>query len=220
MESVKFLIPARKNSKGLPFKNRKLLEHTIKDIPKQYHKDCFISTDDEQIISRIKDTNFNIHLRSSENAQDQSSTKSLVEEFIKNYGFENEVIVMLYLTYPERTFDEVLKIIDFFQDSSAKSLLCKKQVKSHPFLCMYATSGNRGEQIVKHDLYRRQEYPECFEVSHYVSIYCGKEVKSLNNNLYNKDTIYYQIEDKIDVDEESDLREIEKNDKNNSRNRN
>ena len=50
---MKIVIPARKGSKGVPFKNRKLLNHTLKIIPEFLKKDIIITTDDEEIIKKI-----------------------------------------------------------------------------------------------------------------------------------------------------------------------
>jgi len=210
---MKIIIPARRNSKGLPFKNRKLLNYTISSIPENMKSSVYVSTDDEVIIEHLKDSGINIHHRSNHSARDQASTKELICEFVDNLKADpEEIIVMMYLTYPERTFDEVLQALEFFKDHNAKSLLCKKEVKSHPFLCLYEVGNHNGEQIVEHDLYRRQDYPKCFEISHYISIFKAKEVERLNKNLYNKDTIFYKIDDKIDVDLEQDLQRYEKND--------
>ena len=82
-------------------------------------------------------------------------------------------------------------------------------------MCMFeAADGLRGEQVVRHNLYRRQDYPKCFEISHYMCAIKASEVNNLNKNLYNEDTFFYQIEDKIDIDYKKDLEAY--NDKNNS----
>ena len=62
-----------------------------------------------------------------------------------------------------------------------------------------------GKQIISLDLYRRQDYPECFEVSHFVCIFQVDEISNLNKNMYNDDTYFYQISDDVDVDYESDF---------------
>ncbi len=55
IENVVFLIPARRNSKGFKFKNRKLIDFTLNSIPKEYLSMVYISTDDEyKILSKAK----------------------------------------------------------------------------------------------------------------------------------------------------------------------
>ena len=203
---MKFVIPARKGSKGLPGKNRILLEHTIEQIPQESQSDVIVTTDDEHIIDALKATKVNILHRSDELGGDTVSTKDVMADVIKRFKIPNdEVVVMLYLTYPERNWKEVSAAIKFFEDKGAKSLLCKKEIKAHPYLCMYEQDNYKGKQIVKHNLYRRQDYPKCFEISHYVCIFTPSEIKFLNKNLYNSNTLFFPIEDRIDVDAKRDL---------------
>ena len=71
------------------------------------------------------------------------------------------------------------------------------------------------KQVIQHNFYRRQDYPKCFEISHFISIFSKKELKHLNNNLYNKETIFMPIQNFIDVDTSKDLEKFNEN-KNNS----
>jgi CMP-N-acetylneuraminic acid synthetase len=113
---------------------------------------------------------------------------------------------MLYLTYPERTWLDIKDAYTFFVDNEANSLLCKKDIKStHPYLYMFDLDNNKGSQLVKHNLYRRQNYPVVFEISHYVCIFNVNEFTNLNNNLYNDETFFFKIDDVVDVDTKTDL---------------
>jgi CMP-N-acetylneuraminic acid synthetase len=213
---VKIVIPARRGSKGVPFKNRILLEHTLNIIPDSLRGDVIISTDDDFIIEKAKEYKVKAVRRSDKLSSDEASVKDVLINLIKNENIScQQTIIMLYLTYPERTWEEVESILSFFNDNDAKSVLCKKEVKTHPHMCMFeAADGLRGEQVVRHNLYRRQDYPRCFEISHYMCAIKASEVNNLNKNLYNEDTFFYQIEDKIDIDYKKDLEAY--NDKNNS----
>ena len=114
---------------------------------------------------------------------------------------------MLYLSYPERQWEEIEKAISFLKSvKDIRSLLCKKEIKTHPWLCLIEEGENFGKQIVEHNLYRRQDYPKCFEISHYISIFYASEVQFLNKNLYNSKTVFYPIEEKVDVDSFNDLK--------------
>ena len=213
---MKIVIPARRGSKGVPFKNRILLEHTLNIIPDSLKSDVIISTDDDFIIEKAKEYKVKAVRRSDKLSSDEASVKDVLINLIKNENIGcQQTIIMLYLTYPERTWEEVESILSFFNDNDAKSVLCKKEVKTHPHMCMFeAADGLRGEQVVRHNLYRRQDYPKCFEISHYMCAIKASEVNNLNKNLYNEDTFFYQIEDKIDIDYKKDLEAY--NDKNNS----
>lgn len=79
---------------------------------------------------------------------------------------------------------------------------------------LYELEDNKGKQLVNHNLFRRQDYPKCFELSHFICIIKTKEIKNLNENLYNDNTIYFPINNVIDVDYQKDLEKY--NGKNNS----
>jgi len=204
---MKILIPARKGSKGFPLKNRKLLKYTLKTIPKEFYSDVFVSTDDEHIKEALP-SGVTVHHRSDEVSSDTSSTHSTVSEFVESFDVAGEDIIMLYLTYPDRKWEHVQDAYNKYKLLRASSLLCKKSVDVHPFLMMYELDENRGRQIAEHNLYRRQDYPACFEISHYISIFKEEELKKLNNSMYNKNTYFYEIGDVIDVDYEEDLKKV------------
>ena len=210
LKKTRIIIPARRNSKGLPFKNRKLIDFTMEKIPKEFKKNILIATDDEYIIDKYR--YYDIFLRSKESSLDTASTKFLINEISEKV--KAETFVMLYLTYPERNWDMIEKAYNFFILNNAKSLLCKKRVYTSPYLMMF-DRGLRGEQVIKHNLYRRQDYPDCFEISHFISIFKTKEIDKLNNNMYNEDTIFYPIENYIDIDAHKDLEKFNEKNKNN-----
>ncbi len=196
-----FVIPARKGSKGFQFKNRILLEYTLNEIPKKYYKNVIISTNDEVIVNKVKTSEIMILKREKELADNKASMKSVLIDVIQKTKLnDNDDIILLYLTYPERNFKEIEKAYNFYKDHSTLSLLCAKKVKSHPYLVFYRLKNNRGKPIINHDFYRRQDYPECFEISLYICILKVGYIDHLNDNLYSKDTIFYDIKDKIDVD--------------------
>ena len=197
--NFKILIPARRNSKGLPFKNRKLFSSTADIVPDEYKNITYVFTDDEIIQGFGREYGFQVLDRNPESALDESTTKELMEDFCRNFS-ENQTIIMLYLTYPERTWDDVEKAIEAFSKTKAKSLLCKKQVKQTPYLMMYELENGRGKQVIQHNLSRRQDYRQCFEISHFISIIDSNELPNLNNNLYNEDTYFLPVRDVKDID--------------------
>jgi len=203
-------IPARKGSKGLPFKNRLLLQYTLQAIPDEFKENIIVSTDDEKIINICEKHEIKFDKRDTIFAEDDTSMKDVLLNFKKLHPKlkEAQEIIMLYLTYPQRKWEDVIKAYNFFTVNKTKSLLCKKNINTHPYLMLVDNKNNTGRQLVKHDLYRRQEYPNVFELSHYIAIMIVGEIKNLNKNLYNKDTQFFQIEDKIDVDTIDDLKKF------------
>ena len=201
---MKIVIPARKGSKGLPGKNAILINQTLSTIPNYVKDSVIITTNDGKVIDQS--AGYQILLRNNELSGDDVSTKDVLSNVLQQYNIpDEEIIMMLYLTYPERTWTDIEAALNFFIDNKAKSLLCRVEPKSHPYLCMFSEDGNKGRQIVEHNLYRRQDYPECFELSHFICIFRANELEKLNKNLYNKDTIFYKIKRPVDVDTKEDL---------------
>lgn len=211
MENYKIIIPARRNSKGLPFKNRKLIAYTLNIIPKEYRDNLIITTDDEYIIELCETMGIKYDIRSEILSDDKASIKDVIRDVFKHFEDINTdtTIIMLYLTYPERKWGDVIGAYDFFINTNSRSLLCKKEIKiTHPYLYMYELENNKGSQLVQHDLYRRQDYPKIFEISHFISIFKADELEDLNLNLYNKNTTFYPITNVLDVDTEEDINKI------------
>jgi CMP-N-acetylneuraminic acid synthetase len=204
---IKYIIPARRNSKGLPFKNRKLITYTLDSLPKSVLNDVILTTDDEKLLEIGASYGVKCVNRALCLALDETSTKEVMVD-LKNQGLigEDDIIVMLYLTYPQRNLLDIERAIDFFIKNDAKSLLCRKEINgTHPYLYLLDVNDFKGKQLIPHNLYRRQDYPKVFEISHFISIFMGSELDNLNSNLYNNDTIFYPIDNIIDVDTQKDL---------------
>jgi len=206
MNNVWFIIPARKGSKGVPKKNRLLLKHTLEIIPESYRSNIIVSTNDEFIINEVKElySDCRIHQRSEESASDSSSVKECIKEIIEDFSLSGP-IVMLYLTYPERTWADVEAAWNWYTSKNATSMLCREEVDIHPYLCLYDVGNDRGQQMIEHNLCCRQEYPPCFKICHMVAIFNTEEVAKLNNNLYNESTVFYKIPVVLDIDTSKDL---------------
>ena len=178
------VIPARRDSKGVPFKNRKLIEHTLKIIPSELSDRVYITTDDE-VIQEMYSGKYNVVARNPKYAKDSTSTKETLVDFFKTINQSVGNCILLYTVYPNRTWDDVVDFYKFYKSKDADSVLAKKRViEPHPFLMMYDVGNHKGASLVEHDLYRRQDYPAIFELSHFVSIFNISELHNLNNNLY------------------------------------
>ena len=208
---MRIIIPARAGSKGLPFKNRKLFKYTADTIPDIMKHKTYVATDDEEIMIMAKEAGLKTVFRPREISRDETSIKDVMKYTLEKLKVKNETIIMLYLTYPERTWQDINNAMSIFKCNDISSLLCKKPLVTSPFLMLKGEPGNRGSQLFYHDLYRRQDYPECFEISHFISIFNSDEIFKLNNNLYSSDTYFMEISEKtIDVDEKKDLDRFER----------
>ncbi len=210
-DDILFVIPARRDSKGFPFKNRKLLDYTLDEFPNDMRKKVIVTTNDEEIIEKLSNTEFNVLKREEKLSDDKTSIRDVIQDVVEKYHVdESGTIVMLYLTSPNRKYEDIQKIIEFYSEKKCRTLTCCVEPKTHPYLCLFKKEDGKGKQIISHDLYRRQDYPECFELSHFVCIFQVDEISNLNKNMYNADTYFYQISDDVDIDYESDLELFEK----------
>jgi CMP-N-acetylneuraminic acid synthetase len=205
-----FLIPARKGSKGLPFKNRKLLYYTLSTLPTELYNRVYVSTDDEHIKEESLRLGVNVIDRPQDISDDEASVKDVMLHFINTVGLSDEAdVVLLYLTYPERTWEDIVHIYDVFKKKNGLSLICADEATEHPYLCLYDKGDMKGELVVDHNMYRRQDYPKCFKHSLYVGCYKVKEIPVINDLLINKKTLYFKLENKkVDVDTDDDFKNI------------
>lgn len=207
--NTRIVIPARAGSKGFPGKNRILFKYNIANIPEWKRKDVIVSTNDAEVTKQAKEYELTCYNRPEELCEDETSMKQVLQDMAKHFKWNsNDLILTLYLTYPERSWIDVREALHFFTEQNAKSLLCKKKWNgTHPALCMWTKENAKGEQLFTHNLYRRQDYPEVFEITHYISIIRVDELDNLNLNLYNKETVFFPVyfSALIDVDEEADF---------------
>ena len=212
MENVTIVIPARKGSKGFPGKNRYLFDYTASQIPHRLLDQVILTSDDEELLAKASDLGFQVLERESHLSTDEASMRSVISDVVDKFDIDSERdIITLYPTYPQRIWEEIEEIYDFYKKENARSLLCSKEVKSHPYLCFENLDGFRGKKIIDHDLYRRQQYPECFEVCHYVVITKANVLGELDSNLYCDSTVFYRLHEKIfDVDYMKDFDKFRK----------
>ena len=98
-DNVYFIIPARKGSKGLPFKNRKLFSKTADVIPPDLRSNVIVSTDDDEIKEKSQKYGFQIHNRDSISSNDYASIHDVVKKVINDFKLEDKIIVLLYLNH-------------------------------------------------------------------------------------------------------------------------
>ena len=110
--------------------------------------------------------------------------KDVIVDIVESFALKpSDTVVVLYPTYPDRTFNDILLALRFYKKYSLDSMLCKKNIKTHPYLCMVNTDNLFAKPLIDHQLYRRQDYPDCFEICHFVTILRVGVIKRLNNQL-------------------------------------
>ena len=202
LQNCYLLIPARMGSKGFPLKNRELLKYTLDIIPEDMKSRAFVSTDDPQIKNMAFNSGVGVIDRPESLAQDETSMKDVLKHFIDIQKITcKEDVILLYLTYPERKWEDVEKIYGVFNKADEKSLVCCEQVEEHPYLCFHEKDNNKAELLVDHKFYRRQDYPSCVRLSMFVSCYNTEIVDNLHDLMFEEQTYFYKLENhKIDVD--------------------
>tara|TARA_R110001592_G_scaffold340574_1_gene628802 strand:- start:503 stop:1156 length:654 start_codon:yes stop_codon:yes gene_type:complete len=212
MKNVTIVIPAREGSVGFPGKNKYLFDYTANIIPDDMKNHVVFTSDDKKLLERSKEIGFRTLHRSKELSLDSTSMRDVISNVSTEFNLEpNHNIITLYLTYPQRTWDDVCNIYDFYLKNGNGSLLCRKELKVHPYMCFLEKENHTAKKVVDHKLYRRQEYPSCFECCHYVVVNRVDQLGSLDLNLFCENTVFYKLEDKVfDVDYMKDFENFKK----------
>lgn len=218
---IHIVIPAREGSKGWPHKNRKLFQYTIDSIPDIKYIcgekiDINITTDDN-IIKRLTEIEYSkkaapvyLHERQNNLANDTANIKDVLLNISRKWAFD-DIIIMLYLTYPQRTWGEIENAFEFYiKHGNGSSLLCRHELGYTPYLAAFEKGENGGELLFPHNQYRRQDYRKTFAISHYVFISHVRYLPELKKNLFNDKTIYFPIVKPIDVDSEENYKKFYK----------
>jgi len=211
MSIKRIVIPARAGSKGWPRKNVRLFDYTADIIPQKYKKLVTVSTDDIQVAALAQKHGYKVHDRPANMAEDTSDIKTTMTDILSYEDVAgDDIIIMLYLTYPYRKWEDVETMYNSFVTRKSRSMLCKQPVLSHPCLMMYNTKDDKGIPVIDHNHYQRQQYPECFEISHYICMFRAGTLPRLGKNMYNSNTTYYSIDRCVDVDCEEDFLKYKK----------
>ena len=173
---IKVIIPARKNSKGLPGKNLKhlagkpLIDYTINTALKLFKpEDIILTSDSEDILERGKLTGINTILRPKELATDSSQIIDTIlhaaNSCSSKQGNNIHSILLLQPTFPVRDYSELKEAINTFKKNKFQSLVSTNKIKEHPCECIridkkypekwenifkeMPSYKNRGEKVVK-----------------------------------------------------------------------
>ena len=200
------IIPARKNSRGLKFKNRLLFNYTKNFLNKiKWFDEIILASDDDYFRSKCKKANFSFYKRDKKNAEDNSSIKSLMTEINKKFNFHNNTIIWLfYLTIPERKKIEFKKLKLITEKKNFLSAISFIPIKTHPYDCW--SINKKLKKFIKNDVFRRQDKIKLYEHHHYMCAFKIKELNKLNSELINSKTSpIILLRDIIEIDTKKDL---------------
>lgn len=193
------IIPARKNSKGIKFKNRKYFFKTAEFVKKLKFIDrVIVSSDDSFIINLAKKSNFEYHERPKQYCKDNTSIKSTFENIIKDKKiYKKSNLWLFYITLPFRRKIDFANAFKITQKKTFKSICSFSEIpyKYHPYYAWRIESGVKN--FIKNNIFRRQDLPKAFFHYHYLSCIKASEVSRCNEELINKKTIPIKINKKI-----------------------
>jgi CMP-N,N'-diacetyllegionaminic acid synthase len=211
------MIPARCGSKGLPNKNiKKLLGEPLLSYPIKIAKrstlisKVYLNSDSEEYLNIGSTYGAEPFERSKEFSTDEISMKSVVLNFLKTLSDRNEyydAIMPLYPVFPNRTSENLTQIINTFKSLGGnRPIIGLKKPITHPYLCYKRDTDGQIENVMgidENQFYRRQEYPEYYQMTHWALMLPTQSIKKLNAQLVCAESFGYIIADSrlcVDVD--------------------
>jgi len=202
------MIPARAGSKGVPKKNikdlkgRPLIAYTIEAAKKSMLDGLYCTSDSDEILNVAKRYGCQSIKRPDELANDTSSLLEVIKHFSKRLdelGVDYDAIMILYPVYPFRSTEIINEAINYFKSQGAdKPILGLHEPYTHPYLIRTREQNGDFSQILEFDInkyYRRQTYPEMYEICHMISIVPKARICEINNQLYTEDAKSFVIKD-------------------------
>lgn len=208
------LIPARKNSKRFPKKNRAplggipLIAHSI-----QYALDegvpasqIWVNSDDEEILEIAKRFQIQTYQRRSDLAGDETSTASVLKDqldFFNREGIPCETMILLQVTNPFRPKGKLMGLLEKLIHSD-RSSLCTFSPLNKKF-------GKIASGIFEPENYRPGQRMQDLDPLYFENgcIYISKSSLIQSGMIIGEDVIPVVLEDliyTIDIDEKGDLK--------------
>lgn len=208
------IITARSGSKGLKNKNIKLLNgkplmaYSIDAAKKsEIFAEVMVSTDSEEYARIAKEWGAEVpFLRSEVLSNDVAGSWDVVKEVLQKYAERGEyfdTVCLLQPTSPLRTFEDIQKGYQVFEDKEADSVVAVCETDHSPLLaaqlpedhsmCMFSTG------------LRRQDMPTYYRING--ALYIRKIEYSENIGLLNEKSYAYIMDRarSVDIDEEIDF---------------
>tara|TARA_B000000532_G_scaffold234516_1_gene219064 strand:- start:34 stop:726 length:693 start_codon:yes stop_codon:yes gene_type:complete len=192
------IIPARKNSKGLKYKNRKLIKYTSNFLKKlKWFNKIIISTDDEHLIKKCENKNYLVHNRSKFNSRSNSSILSVMKEIQNKYKFSpDDFFWLFYITIPQKKVSDYNFVRKILSKKKLDSVISVRPVLTHPDDC-WILNNKKLTKYTKNKVYRRQDKKELYEHYHYICAFRINKINSLNDELIGKFTYPLKIKNKF-----------------------
>jgi len=196
-----YLIPARGGSKGILYKNRKLLNgkplicYAI-DAARQIadDRDICVSTDDYTIIKVCEDYGLRVPFkRPDELARDGSGSYEVIMhaiDFFEKQGRHYDVVVLLQPTSPFRTALHISEAMALYT-TDCDMVVSVNEVKTNPYYIMFQED-EQGylKHILQGNFTRRQDCPKVYEYNGAVYIMNIEALKAKPLSAFTKNKKY------------------------------
>ena len=187
-----YIIPARGGSKGIPYKNIKLLEgkpliaYSI-DIARELTSDdnICVTTDDEKILEVVEAYGLHVPFKRPDYlATDSIGTYEVLLHAVAYYeslGKRYDAIVLLQPTSPFRTVDYINTAISLYTEA-VEMVVSVKEAVANPYYNCFEENTAGLLQISKGDglLQRRQDAPQAWEFNGSIYVINIESLKEKN----------------------------------------
>lgn len=205
------LVPARSGSKGVPNKNIKelhgnpLISYSIKAaINCAEIEQTYLSSDNPDYLRLGEKYGAVPYLRSAELSSDTTSMKDVVKDFIMTLKMKKQdcdAVIVLYPTHPMRIARNLTDIIKAFKNQGKNTpLIGLKPPATHPYQCYHRAKNGQIENVMginTQKLYRRQQYPEYYQICYWACIIPALIIDKLDSQLLCPETYGYILPDEI-----------------------
>ena len=192
------IIPARKNSKGFPKKNRIYFDNTVKFLKSiNWFDKTILTSDDEWFKDKCKKNNIEFYKRDKKLSGSKVPIKKVFQDIMKNYDFSSKTILwLIYIPLIPKRKSHYFLAKKQIEKKKVKSLCGFTKVLTHPFLT-WGFKDRKIFQFIKNNIFRRQDLPKAYSHNHIVCCFKINEIKNLNNELLNVSTYPLIIKEKI-----------------------
>ena len=192
------IIPARKNSKGYPKKNRIFYNKTVNFLKSiKWFNKLILTSDDEWFKPKCKNDNIEFYKRDKKLSGPKVPINKVFKDIIKNFDFNPKTIFwLIYIPLIPKKKNYFLLAKKQIEKKKIKSLCGFTNVITHPYLT-WGLKNKKIFQYVKNDVFRRQDLPKAYSHNHIVCCFKINEIKNLNNELLNVNTYPLIIKEKI-----------------------
>jgi CMP-N-acetylneuraminic acid synthetase len=215
------LICARGGSKGLPGKNTKplngvpLIGWSI-NIAKQINRASriIVSTDSEEIAKVALEYGAEVpFMRPKELAQDSTPEwlvwRHAVDYIEKNKSESVDAIVVLPVTAPLRSSEDINACVDLFEGKKVDSVITVSEARRNPYFNMTVNNNDYASLVIspESNITRRQDAPEVFDMTTVAYVVSTNFVKNHNGIFEGKvKSVIIPRERAIDIDDLMDFK--------------